>query len=379
MTRLAVLFVTLMLTVPAHALDYTGIASIDWSSLTFSAPVTLEPDRIEMNAASIAGGDTNISEWQGAGSMDFNIAGLGHVFTTSDSAQILASVNLISDGFGQAQMLREGFFVVGQTGDLTISLNYNLSHLGIPPADFTASAFADLGLGTQDQQVVLASNSDGQTGTLSLTQFFTVGDQGVFSASVGVQGAGSGGSVPIPHLYWPSLVSMVGLVMLGAWRQQRDFFNRCWPLGMLVFLLPQWTALESALQDITTWMIQGGLTFVQIPYVLDGPHRVLLSSGLWTIDPDCAGLRYLVPGLALAYLFAAWRYARVTQRLAFLVGCAVVLILANGLRAFGVIAGSEWGLTVGADHRVFSYAVFGLALLGLAWMAKRRTHDHQNL
>ena len=52
-------------------------------------------------------------------------------------------------------------------------------------------------------------------------------------------------------------------------------------------------------------------------------------------------------------------------------------MLANGLRAYGIIMTDHLGIAEGTDHRVFSYAIFAIALfllfqLGLAW---RRPED----
>jgi exosortase A len=158
-----------------------------------------------------------------------------------------------------------------------------------------------------------------------------------------------------------------------------------WPLGFLVFLIPVGTALEPWLQDFTAWFIRIGLHLAGIPYLYE-PHRIELTSGTWTVDPDCAGLRYLLPGLALAYAFVTLVYRRPARRLLFLTLCTLVLMLANGIRAYSVILGDHFGIADGTDHRVFSYAVYGLTMplllwLGLYWQenAKAPLIQHREL
>jgi exosortase len=150
-----------------------------------------------------------------------------------------------------------------------------------------------------------------------------------------------------------------------------------WPLGFLLFLIPVGTALEPWLQDFTAWFIRMGLDFAGISYIYDS-YRIELSSGIWTVDPDCGGLRYLLPGLALGYAFVTLVYRRPTRRILFLVLCAVVLMVANGIRAYSVIMGDHLGIADGTDHRVFSYIVYGLTMpllfwFGLKWQ-ESKTH-----
>jgi len=140
-----------------------------------------------------------------------------------------------------------------------------------------------------------------------------------------------------------------------------------WPLGFLVFMLPVGTSIEPWLQDFTAWFIKVGLQLTNIPYFYEN-YRIVISSGTWSVDPDCGGLRYLLPGLALGYAFATLIYQQRTRRLVFLAFCAVVLMVANGIRAYGVIAGDHFGITDGTDHRVFSYAIYGLTIPLLFWI-----------
>jgi exosortase A len=143
-----------------------------------------------------------------------------------------------------------------------------------------------------------------------------------------------------------------------------------WPLGFLVFMLPVGTSIEPWLQDLTAWFIQVGLQLTNIPYHYEA-YRIVLTSGTWEVAPDCGGLRYLLPGLALGYAFATLIYRQPARRLIFLALCAVVLMVANGIRAYGVIVGDHFGIADGTDHRVFSYAIYGLTMPLLFWLGLR--------
>jgi len=143
-----------------------------------------------------------------------------------------------------------------------------------------------------------------------------------------------------------------------------------WPLGFLVFMLPVETSIEPWLQDFTAWFIQVGLQLTNIPYHYED-YRIVLTTGTWEVSPDCGGLRYLLPGLALGYAFATLIYRQPARRLVFLALCAVVLMVANGIRAYGVIVGDHFGIADGTDHRVFSYTIYGLTMPLLLWLGLR--------
>ena len=86
---------------------------------------------------------------------------------------------------------------------------------------------------------------------------------------------------------------------------------------------------------------------------------------------DCGGLRYLLPGLAVGYAFATLVYRQPARRVVFLAICAAVLMVANGIRAYGVIVGDHVGIAEGIDHRVFSYSVYGVTMPLLFWIGLR--------
>lgn len=140
-----------------------------------------------------------------------------------------------------------------------------------------------------------------------------------------------------------------------------------WPLGFLIFLLPVGTSLESWLQDITAWLILRGLDLSGISYVYR-EHYITVGQAVWEVAPDCGGLRYLLPGLSLAYAFAVLFYRHPGRRVLFLAFCGIALMIANGIRAYGVITGNHLGIAVGTDHRVFSYTIYGLTMPFLFWL-----------
>lgn len=161
----------------------------------------------------------------------------------------------------------------------------------------------------------------------------------------------------IPGLVWVTLGTAVCRTIL-------------FPLGFLVFMLPVGTALEPWLQGVTAGFIVMGLELVDIPVHREG-YFLAISSGAWEVAPDCAGLRYVLPGLALGYMVSAVIYRHWMRRLGFLLLCGVLLILANGLRAYGIILFDHLRIANGADHRIFSYTVYGITIPLLFWLGHK--------
>jgi exosortase A len=156
-----------------------------------------------------------------------------------------------------------------------------------------------------------------------------------------------------------------------------------WPLGFLVFMLPVGTSIEPWLQDFTAWFIQAGLHLANIPYLYEN-YQIIITTGVWEVAKECAGLRYFQAGLALSSAFAMLIYRQSARRFIFLVICTGVLLLANGIRAYGVIVGDHFGIADGTDHRVLGYTIYGVTIsllfwLGLRWRESVTSLEHRTI
>lgn len=139
------------------------------------------------------------------------------------------------------------------------------------------------------------------------------------------------------------------------------------PLGFLVFAVPIGTFLEPWLQVFTANFIELGLRFADVPVQRQG-YVLSIPSGLWEVAPDCGGLRYVLPGMALAYLYAALLFRDGLRRAAILILSFVLLIVANGLRAYTIVLADHVGIASGADHRFYSYTIYGVTVLAMLWL-----------
>ena len=136
----------------------------------------------------------------------------------------------------------------------------------------------------------------------------------------------------------------------------------------LIFLVPVGSFLVPGLQRFTAGFIDVGLEFFGIPHVVDS-FAIEIPEGMFYVAEACAGLRFLIAAVAFGALYGFAIYRGVGRRLGFLAACVVVPILANGLRAFGIVlAGHLIGdaAAAAADHIVYGWGFFSVVIVLLA-------------
>lgn len=147
-----------------------------------------------------------------------------------------------------------------------------------------------------------------------------------------------------------------------GWRLTRAFAV---PLAFLVFLIPFGAFLVPLLQRVTAWMIVGGLWVLGIPHFVDD-LTIEIPAGVFLVAEACAGLRFLIASLAFGALYAAVMFRSTGRRVVVLVLALVVPILANGLRALGIVVlGHHLGSAeaAAADHLIYGWVFFTLVIL----------------
>ncbi|HTW69557.1 MAG TPA: exosortase A [Acetobacteraceae bacterium] len=158
-----------------------------------------------------------------------------------------------------------------------------------------------------------------------------------------------------------SFLELLALVVLGwtLWWQVAG------PLLYLYFLVPFGDFLTPKLQDITTGFVQHGLNLLQIPNYITG-YTIEIPEGTFYIAEACAGLRFLIASIAFGVLYALLMYRSPLRRVAFIAASMVVPIIANGMRAVGIIAlGHVLGSAKAAatDHVLYGWIFFSLVIL----------------
>jgi exosortase A len=160
-----------------------------------------------------------------------------------------------------------------------------------------------------------------------------------------------------------SVIEALFLAVLG-WRMCLAMSA---PLLYLYFLVPFGAFLTPILQDWTTVFVAVGLNVLDIPHFIDG-YMIEIPEGRFYIAEACAGLRFLIASIAFGVLYACVMYRGWWRRAAFIFASVAVPIVANWLRALGIVA---LGHVIGsaeaaaADHIIYGWIFFSVVTLVL--------------
>ncbi|CAA0363135.1 Transmembrane protein EpsH [Alteromonas infernus] len=142
------------------------------------------------------------------------------------------------------------------------------------------------------------------------------------------------------------------------------------PIFYLYFAVPFGEELVPHLQVITADISCQLLIAVGIPVYREGLY-LYLPNGTFHVAEACAGIRFLIGTFALGVLLAYLNYQRLWKRLLFSMFCAFVPIIANGIRAFGIMVigyTTDMQHAVGADHLVYGWFFFLFVLIILFFL-----------
>lgn len=164
------------------------------------------------------------------------------------------------------------------------------------------------------------------------------------------------------------------LVALLGWRLARAFAPA---VIYLIFLVPVGSFLVPSLQHFTAGFIDAGLDIAGIPHFVDS-FTIEIPEGIFYVAEACAGLRFLIAAVAFGALYGFMMYRGTGRRLGFLAASVIVPIVANGIRALGiVIAGHLIGNAeaAAADHIIYGWVFFSavIVLLAVAGLPFRET------
>jgi exosortase A len=145
------------------------------------------------------------------------------------------------------------------------------------------------------------------------------------------------------------------------------------PLGFLAFAVPMGEFLIPLLMDWTARATVLGLRLSGVPVYREGLDFVI-PSGNWSVVEACSGIRYLIASVMVGTLFAYVNFRSLKRRLAFIALSVAVPILANWVRAYGIVmlghlSGNR--LATGVDHLVYGWLFFGLVVTLLLFIGSR--------
>jgi exosortase A len=157
------------------------------------------------------------------------------------------------------------------------------------------------------------------------------------------------------------LVELLFLAVLG-WRM---FGKLAAPLLYLFFLVPFGAFIVPWLQSFTAKFIDFGLSLTSLPYFIDN-YVIEIPEGTFYVAEACAGLRFLIASIAFGVLYAVLIYRSWPRRAIFIAISIVVPIIANGLRALGIVwLGHLLGSAqaAAADHIIYGWIFFSIVIL----------------
>ncbi|AHK79001.1 membrane protein [Ectothiorhodospira haloalkaliphila] len=174
-----------------------------------------------------------------------------------------------------------------------------------------------------------------------------------------------------------AMVPALVLAILG-WQVSRVLI---FPLAYLFFAWPVGNFLVPILQDYTAWFTVWMLRASGIPTFSEG-YYISIPAGDFVVAEVCSGIRYLIASVALGLVYAYLVYRSIWRRLAFVALSILVPIVANGLRAYGIIMIAHWTNmehAVGVDHLIYGWLFFGFVMFLLFWIGTFFRDDHEPL
>ncbi|WP_019028748.1 exosortase A [Colwellia piezophila] len=142
------------------------------------------------------------------------------------------------------------------------------------------------------------------------------------------------------------------------------------PLAYLLFSVPMGESLIPWLQDVTAWFTVYFLRLNGIPVYVDGLY-IQIPTGMFEVAVACSGIRYLIASAAVGALYSYLTYQKTHKQIIFFLFALTLPILANGLRAYGIVAiayYSDMEYATGTDHLIYGWLFFGLIIMLMFWI-----------
>ena len=160
-----------------------------------------------------------------------------------------------------------------------------------------------------------------------------------------------------------------GLLALLGWSRAAQLILPC---ALLLAGVPVWDFLVEPLRIATVTAVQGLLTRVDIPALVQG-YQVVLPGGVMLIEDACSGLNLLLAALVLSTLHAELNLYSMRRKL-LVIGIGIAIgIIDNWLRVFILVAiaySSDMKSPLVHDHIVFGWWLFVASLVPFFLLAR---------
>lgn len=177
-------------------------------------------------------------------------------------------------------------------------------------------------------------------------------------------------------------LAMIAIIQLLVWLAYGTtfFLKILFPILFLYFAVPIGQELIPPMMQFTAYFTVYLINLTGIPVYQDGLYFIL-PSGSWSVVEECSGVRYLIASIALGTIYAYVSYSSFTKRTIFILAAIIVPIVANGLRAFGIVMlghASGMELATGVDHLVYGWIFFGIVIFIMFYIGSFWQDDRQD-
>jgi len=164
-------------------------------------------------------------------------------------------------------------------------------------------------------------------------------------------------------------VAMISIIITTIWASlgRKITLTLVFPLLFLYFAAPLGGSLVPVLMEFTAHFVVFMVKLSGIPIYNDGLY-FSLPTGNWSVIEACSGIRYLIASFSLGIIYAYITYTSTKKRLIFILFSIITPIIANGLRAFGIVMighFSNMKYATGVDHLMFGWLFFGVIIFTL--------------
>lgn len=145
------------------------------------------------------------------------------------------------------------------------------------------------------------------------------------------------------------------------------------PFLYLWLMVPTGTVLITLLQKVSH---AGALALIQlsgIPVFADG-MVIDVPEGRFIVEPGCAGLNFILAGLALSLLYGKINYRSARARIACVAIALGAAVVSNILRIYLIIVLTQVThrkLDIAEDHLLYGWGFFGVIMLAMMWWGGR--------
>jgi exosortase A len=173
-----------------------------------------------------------------------------------------------------------------------------------------------------------------------------------------------------------AVVAMVpfALAALAGWNWVRTL---AFPLTFLFFAVPFGEVLVPTLIDWTANFTVAAIAASGVPVYREA-NTFVIPTGRWSVVEACSGIRYLIASVMLGSLYAWLMYRSARRRALFIAAAIVVPLVANWLRAYGIVMMGHLSnnrIAADVDHLIYGWLFFGAVMAVMFAVGTRWRED----